>query len=113
MIRGMRLTALPLLLWALAAARITGLIAIDELTAPIRRAVVARFDQASRWQRAAMYTVGGFDDNGHGCPWCIGVWVAAATAPAIAYGWHIAAIQWATAALAVAQAIGATWPWGR
>lgn len=113
MIVGMRLSALPILLWALAAARITGLIALDELTAPIRRGIVSRFDPQRRLHRALMYAVGGFDDAGHGCPWCIGVWVAAATAPAVAYGWHIAAVQWATAALAVAQAIGATWTWGR
>jgi hypothetical protein len=109
----MRLTALPILLWALAAARLTGLIALDELTAPVRAAIIARFNPASRPQRAAMYAIGGFDDQGHGCPWCIGVWVAAATTPAVAYGWHLPAVQWATAALAVAQITGATWTWGR
>jgi hypothetical protein len=113
MIAGMRLTALPILLWALAAARLTGLIALDELTAPIRHAIVTRFNPASRIQRGLVYAIGGFDDNGHGCPWCIGVWVAAATAPAIAYGWHLPAVQWATMALAIAQIVGATWTWGR
>jgi len=113
MIGGMRLAVLPIVLWALAAARLTGLIALDELTAPVRRAVVARFDPARRLHRAAMYAIGGFDDDGHGCPWCVGVWVAAATAPAVALCWHIPAVQWATAALAVAQVVGATWTWGR
>jgi hypothetical protein len=102
-----------ILLWAFAAARLTGLIALDELTAPLRHAAAAKFDPSSRWQRAGMYTIGGFDDTGHGCPWCVGVWVAAATAPAALGFWHIPAVQWVTATLAVAHLAGATWTWGR
>lgn len=100
-------------LWALATARITGLITHDQITAPIRRAIVTRFDPTRRGHRALMYAIGGFDDQDHGCPWCVGLWVTTATAPIVATTHTHPAAWWTMATLATAQLIGATWTWGR
>jgi hypothetical protein len=109
----MAFAVVPIVLWSLCVARITGLITMDELTAPIRQRITQRFDARSRIQRACMYTIGGFDDHGHGCPWCVSVWVAAVTAPIIACWWQTTAVHWGVATLAVAQISGMTWTWGR
>lgn len=100
-------------LWALATARLTGLVTHDQITDPLRRATMARFDPTRRRHRALMYAIGGFDDEGHGCPWCVGLWIAALTAPLVATTHTHPVTWWTMAALAVAQLVGATWTWGR
>lgn len=95
-----------LVAWALAVARLTGFATTDEITRPVREWIVARFDASRRPHRLVVYLVGGADDQADGCPWCVSVWVAAATAPVV-YVWHgrpVVAI--AVLALAASQTTG-------
>lgn len=75
------------LVYALAIVRLTGLIALDEISRPLREAAIARLNPASRTHRSIAYLLGGANDQGDGCPWCLSVWVGAAVVPA-AWLWH-------------------------
>lgn len=93
--------ALELVFWfpvyALAVLRITGLIALDEISRPARDAVTVATDQR-RWLKPLGYLVQ--------CVWCVGVWVGAAVAAAAA-AWHgHPALGWPIMALAFAQLAG-------
>lgn len=113
--------ALPVWMWvvyALAVARLTGLVALDEITRPIREALVSRLDATRRTHRSLAYLLGGYTgeeegDGPDGCPWCLSIWVAAATAP-VAWWWgdHPAAAV-PMIALAVSQLAGMTASIGR
>lgn len=72
--------------YALAVVRLTGLVAFDEITRPIRESLVARLDPSKGWHRKIAYLVGGATDEGDGCPWCLSVYIAAAVAPLV--WWH-------------------------
>lgn len=88
-----------LLVYALAAARITGLITTDTITDRIRDGIVRRLDS-----RPA--TLGVFVAELIQCSWCSGVWVSAVIAP-LAWWWgdHPALLVPALA-LAMAQVVG-------
>lgn len=75
-----------LLVYVLAVARLTGLATTDEITKPVRQALVNRFNPASRAHRAVAYLIGIPDDHATGCPWCASIWIGGATAP-IAWWW--------------------------
>lgn len=95
-----------LVVYTLAAARITGLITADTITERIRDGIVQRLDS-----RPA--TLGTYVAELIQCPWCSGVWVSAAVAP-LAWWWgeHPALLVPAIA-LAMAQLVGMTSDLGR
>ena len=72
-----------LALYALAATRLTALVTTDEITRPVRERIIAALDETRASHRAIAYLAGGASDNADGCPWCVSVWIAAATAPII------------------------------
>jgi fatty acid desaturase len=72
------LTALHLLIYALAVARVTGLITADSLTEPVRDKIIARLDPAPGSAGAAVATL-------ITCPWCAGMWVSLAAGPMVWY----------------------------
>jgi hypothetical protein len=75
-----------LVTYALAVARVTTLITHDEITRPVREALIHRFNPIRRAHRLAVYLLGEPDGDTHGCPWCVSIWVSAVTAP-IVWGW--------------------------
>jgi hypothetical protein len=71
-----------LVVYALAVARVTGLITQDEITRPARDWLLARLDDTGP-ARAVAYLIT--------CPWCASIYVAAVAAPiAWLWGWHLA-----------------------
>ena len=86
-----------LILYVAAVARLTRLVNKDEITDPLRITVIRRYGEDSR----PAYFLG--------CPWCVSIWVAGATAPfALAqtaqtlWLWPVLALaaSWATGTLA-------------
>lgn len=103
------ITDMPEWWWAvyvLAVARLTGLIAFDEITRPIREGLVRRLDPAKGWHRKVAYLVGGATDEGDGCPWCLSIWIAAAVAPLVWYHGDHPAVFVPAVALAFSQLTG-------
>jgi len=92
----------------LAVTRLTGLLVTDEITRSARLAIVRRIDYPP-----LLYLLGDPDTDGYGCPWCMSVWIGAATAPLIWFhGAHPAVIVPALA-LAASQIAGMISPLGR
>lgn len=97
---------LQLLLYALAAARVTGLIVSDALTEGIRDAILVKLDD-----RPA--TLGSYLATLITCPWCAGMWVSLVASPLVWF-WHANPVMLALAlALAFSQFIGMTASIGR
>jgi hypothetical protein len=92
--------------YALAVLRLTGLAAKDEITRPIREALVSRLDPSKGWHRKVAYLLGGATDEGDGCPWCLSVWIAAPVAPLVYYLGDHPAVFIPAAALALSQVTG-------
>lgn len=67
---------LQLLIYALAVARVTGLVVADSITEPVRDALIGWLDD-----RPA--TMGAFIADLIGCQWCASVWVSALAAPLV------------------------------
>lgn len=67
---------LQLLVYALAVARVTGLIVADSITEPMRDALIGWLDD-----RPA--TLGSFIAALIQCPWCAGMWVSLIAAPLV------------------------------
>lgn len=67
---------LQLLIYALAVARVTGLIVADSITEPIRDWIVARLDDRPATLGESISTL-------ITCPWCAGMWVSLAAAPLV------------------------------
>ncbi len=70
-------TWVTLVIYALATARVTGLITADEVTAPLRQKLVARLDpdpdaRARGWRKQAVYLLT--------CAWCVSIYVGASAA---------------------------------
>jgi hypothetical protein len=65
-----------LVIYALAVARVTGLIVSDSITEPMRDRVIGWLDE-----RPA--TAGAFLAELIQCPWCAGMWVSMAAAPLV------------------------------
>lgn len=69
---------LLLVVYALAVARVTGLVAADEITRPVRDGLLARLDEGRAWHRSVATLVS--------CQWCVSVYVGAVAAP-VAWWW--------------------------
>lgn len=97
---------LQLLLYAMAAARVTGLIVSDSITEPARDALLGWLDDRPR-------TLGAFVAGVIECPWCAGMWVSLVASPLVWF-WHASPVMLIPAlALAFSQFIGMTAPLGR
>lgn len=68
--------ALLLAVYALAVARVTGLIVSDTITEPVR-------DRVLLWLDDAPGSVGEWLGYLITCPWCAGMWISLAAAPAV------------------------------
>jgi hypothetical protein len=97
---------LQLLIYALAVARVTGLIVADSLTEDIRDGILARLDDRPR-------TLGSYLGTLITCPWCAGMWVALVASPLV-WLWGDSPVMLIPAlALAFSQVTGMTASVGR
>lgn len=72
---------MPVWVWltfAFATARLTVLLTLDEITSPLRGALLRRLDEERASHRTLAYLAT--------CPWCLGAWLSAITAP-VAWFW--------------------------
>jgi uncharacterized protein DUF1360 len=72
----MPIEVVPLVIYALAFARVVYLVTVDDITEPARDVVISWLDD-----RPA--TLGAFIAKLITCPWCASVWLAAVAAPLI------------------------------
>lgn len=105
-------SAIVLVLYVLAVARITTLITHDEITAPTRRALIRRFDPDRRLHRLVVYLLGSPDDDAIGCPWCVSVWVGLLSSPVIWF-WPGSPLIMVLIGLAASQITGMIYGYGR
>ncbi len=92
------------LVYVLAVARVTGLIALDEITSPAREWLENHLP-ANRLGVALEYLIT--------CPWCVSIWVGAATAPLLWWWGDHPALLIPALALAASQTTGMIAPIGR
>lgn len=97
---------LQFLLYALAVARVTGLIVSDSITEPARDALIGWLDD-----RPA--TLGRFVADLIACPWCAGMWVSLAAAPLVWFWGDSPVMLIPALALSFSQVTGATANLGR
>lgn len=97
---------LALLLYALAVARLTGLIVSDSITEPARDALVGWLDDRPK-------TLGSFVAGIIECPWCAGMWVSLIASPLIWLWGDSPVMLIPTVALAFSQVTGMLAPLGR
>jgi hypothetical protein len=97
---------LQLLVYALAVARVTGLIVSDSITEPARDALLGWLDD-----RPA--TLGAFVAALIQCPWCAGMWVSLVAAPLVWFWGDSPVMLIPALALAFSQVTGATANLGR
>ena len=69
-------TWLALLIYALAVARVTGLIVADSITEPVRDWIVGKLDDRPATLGESISTL-------ITCPWCAGMWVSLVAAPLV------------------------------
>jgi hypothetical protein len=97
---------LAMLIYALAVARVTGLIVADTITEPIRDRIVGWLDDtpgsAGEWF-ASLIT----------CPWCAGMWVSLIAAPLVWFWGDSPFMLVPALAMAFSQVTGATANLGR
>lgn len=93
------------IVYALAVARVTGLITLDEITRPTRDALLRRLNPNRPSHQQVAYLIG--------CPWCMSIWVAAAIIPAAWAAGDHPALAIPALALAASQVTGATATLGR
>lgn len=94
-----------LLVYALAVARLTGLVTADEITRNVREAVLRRLDERKTVHFYASYLLT--------CPWCCSLWLAV---PAALLAWSAGTRPWLLVpalALAFSWVAGATSNLGR
>lgn len=105
--------AVVLILYALAVARTTTMITHDQITAPLRAWLIRRFNADHVTHRMAIYALGQADADEVGCPWCVSVWISAATAAPVWYWHHNPAVVIPMIGLAASQATGMLYQVGR
>lgn len=97
---------LLLLIYALAVARVTGLVVADTITEPIRDRIIGWLDDtpgsAGEWF-ASLIT----------CPWCAGMWISLVAAPLVWFWGDSPVMLIPALALAFSQVTGATANLGR
>lgn len=97
---------LQLLIYALAVARVTGLIVADTITEPVR-------DRVINWLDDTPGSAGEWFSSLITCPWCAGMWVSLVAAPLVWF-WGDSPVMLVPAlALAFSQVTGATANLGR
>jgi ABC-type transport system involved in cytochrome c biogenesis permease component len=97
---------LQLLIYALAVARVTGLIVADSLTEDIRDGILDRLDDRPR-------TLGAYLGTLITCPWCAGMWVALFASPLVWFWGDSPVMLIPALALAFSQVTGMTASVGR
>jgi fatty acid desaturase len=95
-----------LLIYALAVARITGLIVSDSITEPAR-------DRLIDWLDDRPNTLGNAIATLITCPWCAGMWVALIASPMVWFWGHSPVMLILAIALAFSQVTGMTSNLGR
>lgn len=90
---------LALLIYALAVARVTGLIVADSITEPARDWLTEHLDDRPNTAGAAIATL-------ITCPWCAGMWVALAASPMVWFWWDAPIMLIMAIALAFSQITG-------
>lgn len=97
---------LQLLIYALAVARVTGLIVADAITEPVQDRIIAWLDDRPK-------TLGAYVATLIQCPWCAGMWVSMIAAPLV-WAWGDNPVMLvAGLALALSQFTGMTNSLGR
>lgn len=97
-----------LAVYALAVARVTGLVVSDSITEGLRDAIMIRLDRWGGGGRRAGRgrVVGPFLAELLGCPWCVSVWLGMIAAPLVWY-WGMSPVMLIPAlALAFSQVTG-------
>jgi uncharacterized protein DUF1360 len=97
---------LQLLIYALAVARVTGLVVADSITEPARDALLGWLDDRPK-------TLGSFVAAVIECPWCAGMWVSLVAAPLVWFWGDSPVMLIPALALAFSQVTGATANLGR
>lgn len=97
---------LQLLIYALAVARVTGLIVADSLTEGIRDGIIDRLDDRPN-------TAGSYLATLITCPWCAGMWVSLVAAPLVWFWGDSPVMLIPALALAFSQVTGMTASAGR
>lgn len=97
---------LQLLVYALAVARVTGLITTDSITEPVRDWITVRLDDRPATLGEAVSTL-------ITCPWCAGMWVSLVAAPLVWFWGDWPVMLVAAMALAFSQVAGMTNALGR
>lgn len=97
---------LQLLVYALAVARVTGLIVADAITEPVRDKILVRLDDRPG-------TLGEWASTLITCPWCAGMWVSLAAAPLVWFFGDSPVMLIPALALAFSQVTGMTANAGR
>lgn len=97
---------LALLIYALAVARLTGLIVADSITEPVRDWLIEHLDDRPNTAGSAIATL-------ITCPWCAGMWVSLVAAPLVWFWWASPVMLIPAMALAFSQVTGMTNDLGR
>lgn len=88
-----------LVIYALAVARLTGLVVSDSITEGARDGLISWLDDRPR-------TLGAFIVGVIGCPWCFGMWVSLAASPLVWFFGHSPFMLVPAIALAFSQVTG-------
>ena len=97
---------LQLLIYALAVARVTGLVYADTITEGARDALIGWLDDRPK-------TLGAFLADLITCPWCVSIWLGAIAAPLVWFWGDSPVMLIPALALAFSQVTGMTHNLGR
>lgn len=95
-----------LVVYALAVARVTGLVTVDTITEGIRDSLIGWLDDRPK-------TLGSFVGSLITCQWCAGVWISALAAPFVWFWGEHPALLIPAIAMAFSQITGMTSDLGR
>lgn len=97
---------LQLLIYALAVARVTGLVVADSITESLRDWIIVRLDDRPATAGEALATL-------IQCPWCAGMWISLFAAPLVWFWGDSPVMLIPAVALAFSQVTGMTHNLGR